>query len=262
MRHTSGLTYGFTGGSPVQKLAEAADVMNSEPHCRGARRGDRHAAAACISPARPGNTAYPPTCSAASSRVVEGARLGEFLRERVFGPLGMVDTAFFTPPIETRAPRGALLVRLHGRGGRRPGRRDARRRSSNPAAAASCRRSATMRVSSPCSAGGGALDGARILGPRTLAFMASDHLGAEGRQKPLSALARPWLRARLRGAHGSRDRADGRQRRRVFLGRHDRARRSGSRRATRLFAILMVQAPEYREYFRLLFRNLVNAAIV
>ena len=28
-----------------------------------------------------------------------------------------------------------------------------------------------------------------------------------------------------------------------------------------LFAILMVQTPEYREYFRVLFRNLVNAAI-
>ncbi len=28
-----------------------------------------------------------------------------------------------------------------------------------------------------------------------------------------------------------------------------------------LFAILMVQAPEYREYLRALFRNLVSAAI-
>ena len=28
-----------------------------------------------------------------------------------------------------------------------------------------------------------------------------------------------------------------------------------------LFAILMVQTPEYREHFRVLFRNLVNAAI-
>ena len=28
-----------------------------------------------------------------------------------------------------------------------------------------------------------------------------------------------------------------------------------------LFAILMVQTPEYREYFRVLFRNLVSAAI-
>ena len=28
-----------------------------------------------------------------------------------------------------------------------------------------------------------------------------------------------------------------------------------------LFAIIMVQTPEYREHFRVLFRNLVNAAI-
>jgi CubicO group peptidase (beta-lactamase class C family) len=30
MRHTSGLTYGFTGASPVQKLAKAADVVSSD----------------------------------------------------------------------------------------------------------------------------------------------------------------------------------------------------------------------------------------
>ena len=29
-----------------------------------------------------------------------------------------------------------------------------------------------------------------------------------------------------------------------------------------LFAILMLQAPDYRDHFRLLFRNLVNAAIL
>ena len=30
----------------------------------------------------------------------------------------------------------------------------------------------------------------------------------------------------------------------------------------RPFAILMVQSPEHREYFRMLFRNLVSAAMV
>ena len=29
--------------------------------------------------------------------IVEGARFGEVLQERLFGPLGMVDTVFFTP---------------------------------------------------------------------------------------------------------------------------------------------------------------------
>ena len=37
--------------------------------------------------------------------IVEGASLGEVLQERLFGPLGMVDTAFFTPP--NQSSRGA-----------------------------------------------------------------------------------------------------------------------------------------------------------
>ena len=30
--------------------------------------------------------------------VVSGKRFGEFLKERIFEPLGMVDTGFFVPP--------------------------------------------------------------------------------------------------------------------------------------------------------------------
>ena len=49
MRHTSGLTYGFTGASPVQKLVKAANVADanrtSGRKCRGDGRASAHAPA-------------------------------------------------------------------------------------------------------------------------------------------------------------------------------------------------------------------------
>ena len=109
--------------------------------------------------------------------------------------------------------------------------------------------------------GGGALDGARILGSRTIAFMASDHLAANvvknhfllwpGHGFGLGFCVRtePGL-APTAGSVGE-----------YFWGGVAGTAFWISPRDA-LFAILMVQAPEYREYFRVLFRNLVNAAIV
>ena len=55
---------------------------------------------------------------------------------------------------------------------------------------------------------GGAFHGVRILGTRTLAFMASDHLDAKVDRRQLSAVARPRLRPRFRGAHRTWNCAD------------------------------------------------------
>ena len=137
--------------------------------------------------------------------IVEGARSARSCTQRLFGPLDMVDTAFFTPEVEARPARRSVLVRLHDRGGRRHAqcdlaaeirirrrrphvdarrlyalrrhaelrRRDRRRRAfSDPARSPSWR--------------------ATISTPRR----------EEG---PLSAVARPRLRPRLRGAHRSRE---------------------------------------------------------
>ena len=97
---------------------------------------------------------------------------------------------------------------------------------------------------------GGALDGARILGPRTIAYMASDHLGAGRRAKttllcPGMALgsASPCARtpglAPTAGSVGEY----------IWGGLAGTAFWVSPRDA--LFAIFMVQAPEHREYFRL-----------
>ena len=108
---------------------------------------------------------------------------------------------------------------------------------------------------------GGTLDGARILGARTLAFMACDHLDAGVRKDHyllwpghgfglgFAVRAEPGL-AYTAGSVGE-----------YFWGGIAGTAFWISPRDS-LFAILMVQALEHRDYFRLLFRNLVNAAIV
>ena len=107
---------------------------------------------------------------------------------------------------------------------------------------------------------GGALEGVRVLGPQTLAFMASDHLDAKtdrshfllwpGHGFGLGFAVRTEAgRAPTAGSVGE-----------FFWGGMMGTAFWVSPRDS-LFAILMVQTPEYREYFRVLFRNLVNAAI-
>ena len=108
--------------------------------------------------------------------------------------------------------------------------------------------------------GGGALDGVRILGAANARLHDERSSRRQGRQKPLSALARPRLRPRLRGAHRPGKAPTAGSVGEFFWGGMMGTAFWVSPRDS-LFAILMVQTPEYREYFRVLFRNLVNAAI-
>ena len=259
MRHTSGLTYGFTGNSQVQRQVFAADLMSQE------RTMAEHVAALAALPLRfqPGEVWEYGHSTDVLGRVVEivaGAPLGEVLRERIFAPLGMDDTAFFTP--ESKLGRRAephsietlRKVRIDVVGSTAPPRCEAGGTGLLSTIGDYARFVAML-------SNGGALEGARILGPRTIAYMASDHL-APGVVKTHPLL---WpghgfglgfcvrTDAGLAPSAGSIGEF-------FWGGVAGTAFWISPRDA--LFAILMIQAPEYREYFRVLFRNLVNAAIV
>jgi CubicO group peptidase (beta-lactamase class C family) len=259
MRHTSGLTYGFTGASRVQKLVRDANLISQE------RTAAEHVEVLARLPLQhqPGAVWEYSVSTDVLGRIVEivsGGALGEVLRERIFAPLGMNDTAFFTP--ESKLARRAEPISFE---------------SFETARIAANNQTAPPRFESggggllstigdyarfaAMLSGGGALDGARILGSRTIAFMASDHLAANvvknhvllwpGHGFGLGFCVRtePGL-APTAGSIGE-----------YFWGGVAGTAFWISPRDA-LFAILMVQAPEYREYFRVLFRNLVNAAIV
>ena len=95
MRHTSGLTYGF-GTSKVDKLVAAARITSQEKTM--AEHAETLAALPLLH--QPGEVWEYSLSTDVLGRVVEvvaGGKLGDILRERIFEPLGMDDTAFFIP---------------------------------------------------------------------------------------------------------------------------------------------------------------------
>ena len=258
MRHTSGLTYGFTGVSPVQKLARAAGVLN--PDRTTAENVEAIAALPLMH--QPGEAWEYSVSTDVLGRIVEiieGARLSDVLRARIFGPLGMTDTAFFTPESKLARRADPLSFDFMTAAGV-----DSVNATSPPkfessggglvSTLADYTRFAAMLSQ------GGALDGVRILSPQTIAFMASDHLAADvnrnhyllwpGHGFGLGFAVRTETgRAPAPGDVGE-----------YFWGGMMGTTFWISPRNS-LFAVLMVQSPEYREYFRVLFRNLVTAAI-
>ena len=258
MRHTSGLTYGFTGATQVQRLVARSRALSQE------KTSSEHMETIAALPLmhQPGEVWEYSVSTDVLGRVVEvieGAPLSETLTERIFRPLAMLDTAFYTPTekLERRAePHSLKMFKQIGI--------DPNNMTEPPkfemggggllGTLTDYARFLAMLE------GGGVLQGRRILGPRTLAFMASDHLAAHVRRDhPLlppgngfglgfGVRVEPGL-APTAGTVGE-----------YFWGGVAGTAFFVSPRDS-LFAVLMLQAPEYREYFRVLFRTLAYAAV-
>ncbi len=258
LRHTSGLTYEFRGAGPVHRAYMDAriarrDQTNAEQAATLARLPLLH---------EPGTHWEYSRSTDVLGRVVEviaGAGLAAVLAERVLAPLGMDDSGFFVPT--------AAQGRLAGGFARDP----------ETGAGVSL-----LDVSAPPrfeSGGGGMVStaadyarflqsllnggllngGQRLIGRKTLELMTADHLGgvpaaadllAPGHGFGLGfAVRRTAGLAPFPGSVGS-----------YFWG--------GAAGTTfwvdpaeRLCAVLMIQAPGQREHYRVLFRDLVYAAI-
>ena len=259
MRHTSGLTYGFTGASPVQKAIKAANVVN--PDRSLAENVEAMAGLPLMH--QPGEVWEYSVSTDVLGRVIEvieGARLGEVLQARILEPLEMRDTAFFTPESKVARRADPFSFEFMTAAGV-----DTRESTSPPkfesgggglmSTLADYTRFAAMLSA------GGTIDGVRILSSQTLTFMASDHLDAKvdrshfllwpghGFGLGFAVRADPG-KAPTAGSVGE-----------FFWGGMMGTAFWVSPRNS-LFAIIMVQTPEYRAYFRELFRNLVSAAIV
>jgi CubicO group peptidase (beta-lactamase class C family) len=112
-------------------------------------------------------------------RVVEaasGRRLGDFLQQRLFEPLGMVDTAFFVAPQDYERIAEALPVDLASN---TPNKLYdvSTRPSSDSGGAGGVSTAADYLRFAQMMLNGGQLDGKRILSRKTVELMSSDHLG-------------------------------------------------------------------------------------
>jgi CubicO group peptidase (beta-lactamase class C family) len=257
LRHTSGLTYEFLGESAVQRM-----YMDAHVYRRDQTNADQAATLARLPLQwQPGTRWQYSRSTDVLGRLVEvlsGRSLGEYLKERILAPLGMDSTGFhlaahqqhrlaqaFAKDPETGEPVTLLDVtappRFESGGGGLVG------------TAMDYARFLQMMLN------GGRLEDLRLLSRKTVEYMTADHLGiipGDGDLLPPGYGFGLGFAVRLHpgvapvpgsagqyywgGLAGTTFWVDPRE---------------------QLLAVLMVQAPGQREYFRMLSRSLVYAAI-
>jgi CubicO group peptidase (beta-lactamase class C family) len=183
LTHTAGLTYGFHRVHPVDAMhRDAGFEWGSPPGTGLAEACDIWASLPLLfQPGTEWNYSVATDVLGRVIEVVSGQRLDEFLTARVLRPLGMSDTTFGEADPErlaalyTRAPDGTLARAdlLEAEALRRPV--VLRGGSGLVSTAADYHRFLQLLLSRPGSPAG-ELDGTRLLSPRTVAYMARNHL--------------------------------------------------------------------------------------
>jgi CubicO group peptidase (beta-lactamase class C family) len=177
LRHTSGLTYGFFGTGLVKKAYVDGRVWNDYPS--NAELVDRLAKLPLAY--QPGTTWDYSHSTDVLGRLIEviaGVSLYQFEKERLLDPLGMKDTSFYVTD-KTKQDRIVEPFdndRTFG----------IEATFNDPRVAQAWESGGGGMVSTPMDyarflqmlLNGGTLDGKRILGPKTVAYMTSDHLGS------------------------------------------------------------------------------------
>jgi CubicO group peptidase (beta-lactamase class C family) len=263
MRHTAGLTYEFLGNGPVQRQYVQARIRTDLRERTNAEFSAKLATLPLIAePASVWEYSRATDVLGRLIEVVSGQTLGAFFQSQVFDPLNMADTSFHLKPHQfdriaepfAKDPEGAPQMRVF-----------------DPRLAAAFESGGGGLVSSAadyarflqCLLNGGTLDGERLLGRSTVDFMTSDHLGSiPVNPGGAAALLLPGygfgLGFAVRKSKGLAPLPGS-------VGTYYWGGLAGTTffvdPAEDLFAILMIQAPNQREYYRHLFRTMVYAAL-
>jgi CubicO group peptidase (beta-lactamase class C family) len=97
MSHTSGLTYDFLEDFPVAEQYRAKRLMNDPTRTLEQLVDELATIPLAFAPGTMWHYSLGTDVTARLVEVVSGQRLGDVLQERLFGPLGMTDTAFGVP---------------------------------------------------------------------------------------------------------------------------------------------------------------------
>lgn len=191
--HTAGMTYGFVYANPVDQMYRNAGFEWGTPQAKDLA-GVIDVLASLPLMFQPGTEwAYSMSIDVLG-RVVEvlsGMSLGEFMKKRIFEPLGMNDTGFFCP--EDQAHRLAALY-VPNPADKKILRSDAMGAGALREPAAELGGGGLVSTMSDyikfaeMLRGGGQLNGVRILGPRTVELMGSNLLPNNA---DLTAFGRP-----------------------------------------------------------------------
>ena len=180
LRHTSGLTYGFQNRTSVDAAYRKMNIGEIEKS--GTMRSMIEGLAKLpldFSPGEAWNYSVSTDVLAYLVEIISGMPFEQFLKQRIFEPLGMTDTAFHVPA--DKAHRLAACYAADGKGGKVL--QDAPQSSSflEPPSFVSGGGglvSTTADYLQFCRAllNRGALGDARLISPKTLALMATNHL--------------------------------------------------------------------------------------
>ncbi len=264
LRHTSGLTYEFLGNTAVQKAYRSSKIGMS---LRDANNAEFSKLLASLPLQFEPGTAWEYSRATdvlgALIETVSGQKLSEFLQQHIFTPLGMLETGFSVPEAKhnriaepfKKDPDGGIqlkMINIHtpplfesGGGGL-------------ASTAADYARFLQFMLNK------GELDGVRLLSRHTVQMMTADHLGSipVNRAGASGELLSPGhgfgLGFAIRKEAGISS----------VLGSAGLYYWGGIAGtsffvdpALDMFAIMMIQAPNQRDYYRPLFRNLVYAAL-
>jgi CubicO group peptidase (beta-lactamase class C family) len=257
LRHTSGLTYEFRGSGPVHKMYRSAKVDS-----RAQSNADQVATLGRMPLLyQPGTRWEYGRSTDVVGRLVEvlsGQTLSAFFEQHILAPLGMVDTAFHVPPRHHsrlaeafgRDPDSGLTVQLlevrdppnfqSGGGGL-------------VSTAADYARFLQMLLN------GGTLDGRRLLSRKTIELMTADHLGPITGAPDLLLPGHGFGLGFAVRLHSGIAHVPG------SIGQYFWGGLAGTTfwidPAEQLFALMLIQAPGLRDYYRTLFRDLVYSAV-
>jgi CubicO group peptidase (beta-lactamase class C family) len=191
MRHTSGLTYGFQQRSNVDAAYRAAKIGEVE---KAGTLDSMIADLANIplefSPGEAWNYSVSTDVIGYLIGKISGIPFEQFLKERIFNPLGMSDTDFFVPKEKAHRfaacysadPPGAVAFHASERKGSLTLQDDPATSSflSPPSLISGggglCSTSANYLTFCRVLINGGELGGVRLIGPKTLQLMTSNHL--------------------------------------------------------------------------------------
>jgi CubicO group peptidase (beta-lactamase class C family) len=177
LRHTSGMTYGFFGPGPVKQAWRESGIESDR-----AQTNAQFAERAAMLPLayQPGTTWDYSNSTDVLGRVIEvvsGQTLGAFLRQRLFGPLGMKDTGF----VVAEAERQARIAEAFAGDGVTPGASlfDPRRSGFESGGGGLISTAPDYARFLMMLRGGGELDGKRYLSETMFKDMSRDQLGPQ-----------------------------------------------------------------------------------
>lgn len=263
LRHTAGLTYEFLGNSAVQKAYRSAKIGMALRDASNAEFSKILAAQPLqFEPSTVWEYSRATDVLGALMEAVSGQKLGDFLHDHIFKPLKMFETGFSVPADKhhriaepfKKDPDGGIQLKLINI-------QDPPTFESGGGGLASTAQDYARFLQFMLNKG--ELDGVRLLSSHTVDFMTADHLG----ELPVSA---PCAATLLPPGHG------------FGLGFAVRKETGistvpgsagvyywGGIAGTtffvdptlNMFAMMLIQAPNQRDYYRPLFRNLVYAAL-